>query len=398
MPIRGLTDSNAQTFGAGFPRIATLYKGDEKPEEGNRPGKDLYHFRIEFEPEFEYLREDWYEMYTETPEEFPAVFLAQSEVDEAFSTWKEEWNASQTLLRRCDGEHQKVHYDQKTGIHNTWKADCLTPIPPTPPAEPMCKCKLVGRLNLIFPEFIELTGVLGYVTMATHSIHDLMTLHRYLTDLFKIQGNLMGIPLVFGRAIREISTPVTDNKTGKRTGARRKVKKSLLYLRATADYTKQVLLPTLATARTEAPALPQPVKEISLLTSGSDQPRRVGLIVNREPETIIEVKKAHPEPEYDIYNIAIDHSLPEPEFQEEMVRVITEYLAPEAEATSVEPADETPADNPTAFFSEVKKLGYTPPQALIKLGVKELGDWTGTWAEAIEKVKENPLKRTGTGS
>lgn len=282
MPIKGLTDNNAQTFGAGFPRIATLYKGDEKPAEGNRPGADLTHFRIEFEPEFEYLREDWYEMYTETPEEFPMVFLAQSTVDEAFSTWKEEWNASQTLLRRCDGEYQKIHYDQKTGIHNHWRADCLTPVPPTPPAEPACKCKPVGRLNLIFPEFIELTGVLGYITMATHSIHDLMTLHRYLTDLFKIQGNLMGIPLVFGRSIREISTPVTD-KAGKRTGARRKNKKSLLYLRATADYTKQVLLPTLATPRTEAPALSaraETVKEISLLTAGQDIKR----IVGREPE------------------------------------------------------------------------------------------------------------------
>lgn len=277
MPIRGLTDQTDQ-FGSGLPRIGTLYKGDEKPKEGNRPGKDLNYFRMEFEPQYEYLRDLWTEMFGDEPDSFERVFLSGETPDDAFGCWKEEWTAT-GLLHRCDGEFQKVWYDKRTGFFSQTREKCAAS------GMPPCQCKPTGRLSLILPEFIDKSGVLGVVSVTTHSLNDILTLSRYLNDIFNVYGTLNGVPFIFGRAARELGVPRTD-KQGNRTGERLKVNKSLMYLYVTPEFTQTRLLPILAgvVQRPAAAALPAATNglpEIDTATArgllgGGDKPRRLG--------------------------------------------------------------------------------------------------------------------------
>lgn len=243
MPIKGLTD--VHQFGAGLPRLGTLYKGDEKPETGNRPGKDLKHFRFEPEPQFEYLAPLWEELYEKQPTEFSPVFLFGNTADEAFETWLEEWSAT-GLQHRCDGEMQTRWYDRSIGEYSVARIACETP---------QCQCKRTGRLRLVFPDFVETAGVMGYVAMTTHSIHDILTLHRYLADIARMYGKLEGVPFVFGRAAREVSAP-KPNDPGKRI----KTTKSLLYMHVLPDFTREQLVNRIAAP--EQTALPERVSEV----------------------------------------------------------------------------------------------------------------------------------------
>lgn len=99
----------------------------------------------------------------------------------------------------------------------------------------------------MFPDFIEASGVLGYVAITTHSIHDILTLHRYLSDVAQMYGKLEGVPFVFGRAKREVSAPKP-----KETGTRMKTTKSLLYLHVLPDFTREHLARRLAAVDTPA--------------------------------------------------------------------------------------------------------------------------------------------------
>jgi hypothetical protein len=236
MPIVNLTKTSE--VGSGLPRIGKLHKGEKKTD-ANRPGKDLEYFRMEFEPEFADLREEWEALYGEKPDGFELVYMTHATVDEAFATWKEDWNSSATMLHRCDGEHQHVWYSQAAQAYSTAKEKCAV-TGPNP-----CACKNVGRLNLLIPEFIQVTGILGYVMVETHSINDILTVYRTLADVQRINsGTLLGVPFSLGRATKKISAPKTG-KNGVRDG-RIKVNKSLFYLHVDPDFTRETLLPRLA--------------------------------------------------------------------------------------------------------------------------------------------------------
>jgi hypothetical protein len=238
MPIYGLTDPASLRYGSGLPLIARLYKGAEKPETGNRPGADLKHFRVEFEPQYEWLNEAWEALYGDKPTRFGPVFLAQNTLHEAFPTWKEEWSAT-AMLHRCDGRTQQRHYDTQTGAYVNTPTACQAN------GVPACKCKPVGRLNLILPDLIEATGVMGFVSISTHSLHDILTISSYLNDILCMANKLSGISFIFGRAQEEISVPKPQGKPGERI----RVAKSLLYIHVDPDYTLSQLLPVLAQAQ-----------------------------------------------------------------------------------------------------------------------------------------------------
>lgn len=251
MPIKGLTTE--VQIGSGLPQIARLYKGSEKPEDGRRPGKDLDYFRVEFEPQYEHLRPIWEEMYGEEPTEFEPVMLVAPTVDEAFSSWKEEWNASQTLLHRCDGESQVKWWSESNQMSMTAKKACEVN-----DKDHACGCKATGRLSIILPDFIAATGMLGYVSVSTHSLYDILTVHRYLSDIQRMMGRLTGIPFVFGRAAKEISAPKQVKRaSGYVNEGRIKVTKSLFYLHVNSEFTQSTILPLITTAPT-LPSLPAP--------------------------------------------------------------------------------------------------------------------------------------------
>jgi hypothetical protein len=268
MPIYGLTDPESLRYGCGLPRIARLYKGAEKPESGNKPGADLKHFRVEFEEQYTWLEESWEMLYGKTPTQFGRVFLAQNTLHEAFPTWKEEWNAT-TLLHRCDGRTQTCHYEAASSSYSHKPIDCAVS------GNPACKCKPVGRLNLILPELIEATGVMGFVSISTHSLNDILTISSYLNDIFVMARKLTGIPFVFGRAQESISVPKPQGKPGERI----RVAKSLLYIHVDPDYTLAQLLPVLAQAQPLLNAgdgmvikAPEAPRQLPASTAASEKP------------------------------------------------------------------------------------------------------------------------------
>jgi len=321
MPIVGLTDEQADA-GIGLPRIAKLFKGDEKPESGKRPGADLDYFRIEFEEQFEYLREQWEELFGDEPREFPQVYLTMPTVEEAFPTWLEKWNASGTLLCRGDGEHRVRWWDEDTKIYVTAKMPCT--------CDPQNReCKQVGRLNLIIPEFVEMTGVLGFISVSTTSINDIITIHRYLSAVQQMYGKLTGVPFVFGRAPRPITRPQVDG--GKPNGKRVKMTKSLLYLHVTPTFTQNALLPILSGAMerpvaalpggNETPAITDLETARQLLGTGG--PRRVGGNGGSQPDIVEDVE---------VHVIQPAEESPEEESQEE------ESQEEESQAETIIPA------------------------------------------------------------
>lgn len=279
MPIKGLTDQTI-TIGAGLPVIARLYKGEEKPENANRPGKDLDYFRVEFEPQFEHLRPDWIDLYGERPREFPRAYFAAPTVDEAFQAWKEEWTAT-VLLHRCDGESQVQWWDTNAGVYFRSKKPC---------AAPACACKPTGRLNLILPDLLEATGILGYVALTTHSVNDILTLYRYLSDIQRMYGQITGVPFVFGRAKRVISVPKGKSANGGRS-ERMRASKSLLYVHVAGDFALERLLPAMAAQVTPTVPEPRPIlnaEDARRLLGAGDQ-RRIGggkvVVGNSKPAT-----------------------------------------------------------------------------------------------------------------
>lgn len=350
MPIKGLT-TDIEAPGRGLPRIATLYKGDRKPEDGRRPGKDLKHFRVEFEPQFEDLRAVWDELYEREPKEFTPVFLAAPKASEAFSTWMEEWTAT-TMLHRCDGDDQVAWYNPRTGMYMQARKACEAS------EQGGCKCSRIGRLNLILPELVDASGVLGYVTIATHSVHDIITIYRYLTDIERMYGQLTGVPFVFGRAVRQVSAP----KPGK-PGERIRTTKSLLYIHVDPEFTKTALLPMLA-GRAQ-PALPEgPAASAAtgrrLLGNGGSRRLVGGETVAAFPEAL------------DVSNGYFDDG-------DE-----ADYAA-EAEANELVGPPWSQAEA-KAFAARCRSNALNDREILAALGVSRLGEWPGNVAEATAAV------------
>lgn len=256
MPIKGLTKD--VEIGLGLPLIARIKKGEEKQVKTRADGstyetvgKDLDYFRIEFEPQYEHLRDDFESIYGDQPTELWNVLMGAPTVDEAFPTWLEQWTAT-ALLHQCDSEQQNRWYNTEAQRMMTAKKAC------DKDADKPCACTRIGRLNIVLPDFTDETGALGYFMVTTHSIHDIITVFQYLTRIYTTCGSLGGIPFTFGRAAKEVRAPKQVKKNGKMVNEGRiKTTKSLFYLHADEMYVKDTLLPLLKLAPT-VPALPAP--------------------------------------------------------------------------------------------------------------------------------------------
>jgi hypothetical protein len=271
MAIKGLTDGSSP--GAGLPLVARLYKGEPKPADGRRPGRDLDFFRVEFEDRFGELRDTWAALYGDKPTEFAPCFFANPTADEAFSSWYEAWRAS-GLMRRCDGDGQVLWFDERTGHFMRARQPCL---------KPDCDCRPVGRLNVLLPEFVEAAGVLGFVALTTHSVHDILTIWRYLADIERMYGRLTGVPFALGREKKQVSAPKTG-PDGQRTGERIKITRSMLYIHVLPEFMSSHLIPALSGMQkaAEPPALPMPETQAVRVSLGNGGARRVGVRI--EPD------------------------------------------------------------------------------------------------------------------
>lgn len=241
MPIVNLTDK--VDLSQGLPLLARLYKGGEQQDKVSAKGKkykvfgeDLDHFRVVFEPQFEYLQPLWEGMYGPKPAYFESVLLCAPTVNTAFATWKEEWTAT-TMLHRCDGEKQETHYDKLIGKYSHSYKACAAE------AEHPCSCVNIGRLNIMIMDFLDASNILGTFLVTTHSINDILTVYRRLAATESLFGTLSNVPFVFGRADKEIRAPKTD-KDGNPDG-RRTTTKSLFWIHVHPDFTGEKIIPAL---------------------------------------------------------------------------------------------------------------------------------------------------------
>lgn len=242
----------------GLPVLGKLHKGAPKEKRTNAAGKeyevvgrDLDYFRVEFGEEYKHLNDAWVKLYGAKPRKLDNVILNADSLADAVDFWKEEWTAT-IMLKRCDEEKQRIWYDKISGRYEHTPRAC---------AMPKCGCKQILRVNMVMPEFIAETGVLGYITLQSTSEEDLRTLIKRLTAVSATYGTLRGIPFSFYRVQRQTSAPKTD-KDGKRTGERMSVKRWMVDVQVNPDFTRQHLLDAMTVAKPRA--LPAPMVTATL--------------------------------------------------------------------------------------------------------------------------------------
>lgn len=218
MPIKGLTDRDE----VRFPRIGFLRKGGPKRERQKQNGDkyeimglDLDHFR--FDSDDDDATDTFQLAYGDEPKQVN-VFLPWPEVDQNFQAWKEAYTSG-ALQHRCDGETCVLWLDAKTQTYSTEPKPCPG------------GCKEIGYLSVIIPELKRL----AFVTVLTHSKHDIMELQANLEAYRAMTGQLRGVPFVLRRVEREVSTP--DEKSGKRV----RRKKWLMHIETAPRWTKIML-------------------------------------------------------------------------------------------------------------------------------------------------------------
>lgn len=190
MPIKGLTDELVPAF----PTLGKLRKGGARPEDGKAPGKDLEHFR--FVGRIPALDAAFLECYGPKPVMLRVYFPYQTP-DECFSTWKEAWVAG-GLKHRCDGSNTTIIL----GADGKYSR-----VPQPCPGG----CDEVGRLVFILPELLQ-AGHVGFVTLETHSIHDILNITASLRLAEEAKGDLRGIEWTLTREPEKISTPSKDGR------------------------------------------------------------------------------------------------------------------------------------------------------------------------------------------
>ena len=196
MPIKRLRNDAR----AAFPCIGKLRKGGERPESGRQPGPDLEYFRFTSDdPEIERL---FTEEYGEEPQAID-LFIPYAKVDNAFTSWQEHWQAG-GLVHRCDGETCTL-WLKKDGSYSREAKPCPG------------GCKEVGRLSVVLPCLYR-EGHVGYVTVETHSINDILAIYGSLLATVEARGreDLIGIGFTLKRVEREISTPGSNGKRARR--------------------------------------------------------------------------------------------------------------------------------------------------------------------------------------
>ena len=219
MPIKSLTTRQAR-----FPLLGKIRKGGEKLQNSNKPGTDLEYFRID--SDIQGINEKFTAIYGKEPKQLDCL-LPFPYTDQVFPCWMEEWGST-GLISRCDEEKQVIY--QQAG-----KMIATKPIPCKRQQNPDgsylgCKCKQVGRLQIVLPKL----GELGYFEVETHSIWDIIGLTEQLLAIETSAGSLIGIPFLLERGLRELSYPLPDGKRGRKTF-------SLLSIRVHPSRASQVL-------------------------------------------------------------------------------------------------------------------------------------------------------------
>lgn len=204
MPIVGLTDRTEPRF----VRFGKIRKGEEKPAEGNRPGRDLDHFRVTFEPEWAHLEKPFKAAFPNTQQNplraIPVMLLGNTPAD-CFTAWYESWTAT-ALQNRCDGKTKSVSLVNGRYVNGL----ACTKGPEAVGHDDStfaCQCRMIGRLAVGIPAVWSFPGVdtPGIFILDTHSIHDIITLTQRLDTIHRMYGSLLKLKLTLSRKKTQIS-------------------------------------------------------------------------------------------------------------------------------------------------------------------------------------------------
>lgn len=246
-PIKGLTDR-----GAAFPEIGRIRKGGPKPASGNRPGKDLEYFRVEFD-DFEHeTAAEFSKLYGEKPRLLRIVLPLPTSIDHDgqvinpnWEAWREAYLAG-GMIHRCDGERVWFHIDPMTSKHEVRNGEPYTecanakstngsiPIGYYQNAkgkETPVYCEPVGRLKVILPELQRF----AYLTLLTGSFYDIVNLSQQMNGYVQVHDNLQGIPFIVQRKPMEIPAPIGED------GRKVRVTKWMLSIETDPDWVKAKL-------------------------------------------------------------------------------------------------------------------------------------------------------------
>jgi len=288
MPIQGLIP---ETKGSGLPRIGKFHKGTPKqiktrPDKSTYEivGKDTDYFRVTFNEGYDVYSQAFEDIYGPQPRSMLVKLNAQT-VHDVFDFWREEWDAAETLLHRCDGKQQAVTYNRESGYFEQNQHLC---------AAPRCGCVSVARLELILPEFFEATGVLGTFTLETHSEQDIRVLYARLTSFQVLLGGLAGVPFYLYREVRETGAPEVrmiegenKKKVVQRTGKRLKVPRAMIDINIAPDFVKTNLSPALiGTAFSTISPLFEAPKEHPVLVAATHRDGAARLALGSGPKRL----------------------------------------------------------------------------------------------------------------
>lgn len=247
MPVLGVTDRKSVAQIGRFTEIGKLKKGERHGSQLT----DLDYFRFMPSPGFEGIERAFAACYGDNPR---AIFgyLPFNTVERNWGTWGEKWGDKAGLLHRCNGVYMTRWLDPATKQYVNDR-DCTTKTPCPFGSEGNGQdgwsdtpCKLVGRLSLILPQLMEelVTNAdeygidvapLGFVTVETHSTHDLSTLSRELYSL-EAEGGANGLhymPVILRRVYEEVGVSF-EGKSG--DTVKTKAKKWMLHIATTNDY------------------------------------------------------------------------------------------------------------------------------------------------------------------
>jgi hypothetical protein len=245
VPIKNLSNPENVDIQAALPLIAKIKKGDEKPETGNRPGKDLDYFRVVFEPAFAHLEPAFRELFGDEPRSFPRIALPPTHIDNVFPNWMQAFRGNHTLKTQCDGEQQVLHWVESEGYSRK-------PLPCQRKADGTCslQCNERGYLYFIIPEFSAAVGVLGFFRLDTSSPLDIKHVYSVLSTTQSFYGAINATSYSLTR-IEKNFTPMVKGKPAS-------VSKWMLLLTSNHDAQPKSTA-GLIEAPSHAPALPDAI-------------------------------------------------------------------------------------------------------------------------------------------
>jgi hypothetical protein len=246
MTIIGLTTEVSPRY----PRIGKLRKGGEKSATGF--GADLDHFR--FVSPYPEVTKAFAESHPARPREVH-IFIPHDTVESAFTTSCEMWNKT-GLVHRCDGQTMSLWREGARYVRGA--KPCTGGHKDNDPHR-----DAVGRLEFIIPPLVE-KGFVGYVSLETHSLNDILNISRMLSAIYKSQGTLAGVEFVLRRVKENISVPGWGDRKNDRSRVDKwlvRLEPSVEWLKAHMDTARRqalnpgVTLPTMLTD--QAPIVPE---------------------------------------------------------------------------------------------------------------------------------------------